>query len=192
VEDAWVWNDKTGENWLILSRMQPYKEKDEYGEEGESVELFIYQFSGKDGVYQPVWSFSEKEVACIFDVTAELVKAATSITDLDEDGLAETTVIYRTACRSDVSPSTMKLLMHEGTATYKLEGASWYGMGDTKFDITEDNANLETLPGYKGIEDELFKTFGRYESEKDFSKAPASFIKHARKHWLNFVKESTD
>ncbi|MBM3415723.1 MAG: hypothetical protein FJY20_04580 [Bacteroidetes bacterium] len=134
----------------------------------------------------------DKEKTCPFDITCEFIKDAVSITDLDANRLAETTILYRLACRSDVSPSAMKLIMHEGEKKYVLRGLTWYGMGDAKFEVTENNANLEKLPGYKETEDEFMKTFGRYESEKDFEGAPAEFISYARSRWVRFVKESTE
>ena len=48
----------------------------------------------------------------------EFIKNAAVVTDLDQDGIAETTVQYKLACRSDVSPALMKLVMHEGETKY--------------------------------------------------------------------------
>lgn len=194
VEEVWKWQDNLGENLLVLTLVAPYddKQKNQYGEEGQTAELHAFHYAGKDGDYRQVWMINDGEKACPFDITCEFVKDAVTITDLDADGLAETKIQYRTACRSDVSPASLKLIMHEGTEKYTLRGLTWYGMEDAAFDITENNACLETLPGYKGTADEWAKTFGRYESEKEFAKAPPEFLSHARYHWIRFVKESTE
>jgi hypothetical protein len=126
--------------------------------------------------------------SCPFDITCEFIKNAIKVTDLDNDGTAETTVQYKLACRSDVSPSNMKLIMHEGADKYALRGLMWYGMPDAELDVTADNANLETLPGYKKGGDDFVKEMGRYTSEKDFANAPPPFLQHARKQWVYFIK----
>jgi hypothetical protein len=194
IQEVWKWVDNLGENLLITSVVAPFddKEKNKYGEEGQTAELYAFHYAKKDGGYKQVWILGDKEKSCPFDITCEFIKDAISITDLDADMTAEITVLYRLACRSDVSPSAMKLIMHEDGKKYALRGLTWYGMGDATFQVTENNANLEKLPGYKGKGDEYLKTFGRYESEKDFEGAPAEFISHARSVWVRFVKESTE
>lgn len=194
VQEVWKWKDNLGDNLLILSQVAPFddKTKNEYGEEGQTAELHAFHYAKKEGDYQQVWMMSDGEKACPFDITCSFIRDAVTITDLDADGMAETKVQYRIACRSDVSPSTMKLVMHEGESKYALRGLTWYGMGEASFEVTALNANLEKLPGYKGTEDEIMKTFGRYESEKDFAAAPPEFLSHARSHWIRFVKESSE
>ena len=115
-----------------------------------------------------------------------------TITDLDADSIAETTVQYKLACSSDVSPALMKLVMHEGETKYALRGMMWYGSPEEKFTVTEKDANLETLPGYKKTDEEYFKTWGRYETEKEFATAPPEFLKHAQQQWMKFAKESSE
>ncbi len=193
IQEVWKWKDKMGDNLLITSYVAPYedKNKNEYGEEGFTGELYAAHYAGTDGAYRQIWSISEAEKSCPFDVTCEFIKNAVSITDLDADKVAEVTVQYKLACRSDVSPAIMKLAMYEGGTKYGLKGLMWLATSpEDKFTVTENDANLEKLPGYKGTEEEYMKTFGRYESEKEFSQAPAEFITHARSRWIRFVKES--
>lgn len=194
VQEVWKWNDNLGENLLVLTKVEPYddSQKNQYGEEGQTAELHAFHYARKEGDYQQVWMMNDAEKACPFDITCQYINNAVTITDLDADGLAETKLQYLLSCRSDVSPATMKLVMHEGTTKYALRGLTWYGMGEAAFEVTEKNACLETLPGYKGTDDEYLKTFGRYESEKEFAGAPPEFLSHARYHWMRFVKESTE
>lgn len=194
VTEVWKWNDNTGENLLVLTNVAPYDDpqKNQYGEDGQTAELHAFHYARNGGEYEQVWMMSDAEKACPFDITCHFIKDAVTITDLDADGLAEIKLQYRITCRSDVSPATTKLIMYEGKNKYALRGLSWYGMGEAGFDITESNACLETLPGFKGNDDDLVKTFGRYESEKEFANAPPEFLSHARYHWIRFVKESTE
>ena len=193
IQEVWKWKEKMGDNLLITSYVAPYedKNKNEYGEEGFTGELYAAHYAGMNGNYQSIWSISEAEKSCPFDVTCEFIKDAISITDLDADQVAETTIQYKLACRSDVSPAIMKLGMYEAGTKFSLKGLMWLAVSpEDKFTVTENDANLEKLPGYKGTEEEYVKTFGRYESEKDFSQAPVAFINYARSSWMRFVKES--
>jgi hypothetical protein len=193
LHEAWQWTDQLGENILITSLVEPYddKEKNEFGEEGQSAGLHASQFIKKENGYELQWKNDEGEKSCPFDITCGFIKDATTVTDLDKDGVAETKIQYRLACRSDVSPAEMKLFMYEGKEKYSLQGLSWIRSSpEDNLNVTEKDANLETLPGYKKTEEEYMKTFGRYESEKGFAGAPPEFLAYARRHWMKFVKES--
>ena len=191
--EAWQWTDILGENILINSLVGPYddKEKNENGEAGQSAELHAAHYVKKDSSYQLIWQIDDGEKSCPFDITCSFIKGATTITDLDKDGVAETTIQFRLACRSDVSPAEMALIMHEDTTRYYLLGQCWVKSSpEDQFTVTEKNVNLETLPGYKKTEEEYLKTFGRYESEKGFAGAPAEFLVYARRQWIKFAIES--
>ena len=193
VLEVWKWKDKLGDNLLITSVVAPFddKAKNEFGEEGQTAELLAYHYAGVNGNFREIWSLSETEKSCPFDITCQFIKDAISVTDLDKDQIAETTVQYKIACRSDVSPAEMKLVMHEGADSYTLDGLMWLKTDEKDlFTVTENDANLEKLAGYKGTEEEYLKTFGRYKTEKDFMSAPGEFIQHARSRWIRFVKET--
>jgi hypothetical protein len=178
---------------LITALVAPFddKGKNEFGEEGQTAELLAHHYAGVNGNFREIWSLSETEKLCPFDITCQFIKDAISVTDLDKDQIAETTVQYKIACRSDVSPAEMKLVMHEGADSYTLEGLMWLKTDEKDlFTVTDNNANLEKLAGYKGKDEEYLKTFGRYKTEKDFLSAPAQFIQHARNQWIRFVKET--
>lgn len=192
MEDAWQWKDKLGDNVLILSNSLSYPDKSNDNDQGlNTVELFVYHYVKKDSSYRRLWQLNDIERKCEMDITGSFIDAATTITDLDKDGIAETTVMYRLACRSDVSPATTKLIMHEDTVKYALRGLSWVkGSEDDKFAVTENDVNLDKLPKKDDEYDQLLQAMGRYQNEKDFIKAPPSLLQFARKQWLKYVKES--
>jgi hypothetical protein len=194
LQEAWKWKDSLGDNVLILSATDIYWNS---GEDASSIQLFAYHYCKKDTGYRVLWRLNDMIENCPVDIKAAFLKGSTSITDLDKDGVAETTVQYRLVCRGDVSPADMKLIMHEDTVKYALRGMMWTPLAtadpsNKKLPITEKDVNLETLPGYKGPDDDYDKAFGRYKSERDFLKAPSSFLQFARKQWLKFVVEPTD
>lgn len=193
VREAWKWTDKLGEHILITSVVEPYddKEKNEYGEEGQTAELYATVFVKKGNVYEEIWSIQDKEKACPFDITCDFIPHSTSITDLDKNGLAEIKLQYRVVCRSDVSPATMKLIMWENQKTYRLSGLSWVSIGpESKFDVTAENVNLEKAPKLKDEMEAWLQKFGKYENEQSFASAPAEFLNYARTEWLKYIKES--
>jgi hypothetical protein len=195
MHEAWQWKDRTGDNLLITSLVPPYmdKQKNEYGEEGGSSELYAFHFVKNDTGYSLLWKISDAEKACPFDLTVGFFKDAVTITDLDKDGTAETTVQYRKACRSDVSPAYMKLVMHEDTTKYSLRGGMWvFDGGNGKFEVTEKDVNLEKLTKPKDEMAKMHQLYGRYETEKEFANAPPEFLIHARNQWLKYAKESFD
>lgn len=193
IQEAWKWTDKLGENILVTSVAGPYDdtEKNEYDEEGQTTELHAALFVKKENGYQATWVMNDKEKACPFDITCAFIPNSTTITDLDRNGFAEIKVQYLLACRSDVSPAVMKLVMRENENTYSLEGWTWLPVEEgARFDITADNVNLENLPAIKNEMNEWLRTFGRYKTEKSFASAAPEFLNYARSEWLKHVKEN--
>lgn len=190
-QSGWKWSDAAGENWLVCSRTDPRDHRDEYGDEVSSAEIFAVQYhQQKGGSIRKTWELSEAVKDCAFDITCEFIPGSTAITDLDHDRLAETTVAYRLSCRSDVSPSFMKVLMHEDTAAYSLQGLMWLPYSpEIKYDVTEADVNLEHVPKLPDENEQMLKSFGRYENERSFYGAPAAFLMFAKRHWLNYSKE---
>ena len=69
------------------------------------------------------------------------------------------------ACRSDVSPSELKLIMHENSAKYALRG------------------NML-------IKIEGFNEGGDYKVDKSFDSAPAGFLDYAKSQWKEYRLET--
>ena len=47
------------------------------------------------------------------DIEANFIPNTFQITDLNKDSVTEVWLMYKTACHRDVSPSAMKIIMHE-------------------------------------------------------------------------------
>jgi hypothetical protein len=191
--EAWQWNDGNGKNILITSFVAPYAEKSRNPNEEEihSAEIHAFHFIYRDTGYVKLWQMSDAEKACPFDITAEFIKDAIAVTDLDMNGIAETWLQYKLACRSDVSPAYMKIIMHQDTLKFGLRGLMWVQTGEKdSFAVTENDMNLEKLPRPKDEYDQLMQRFGRYETEKDFAYSATVYLTYARKQWMKHVKES--
>src|SRR5687768_657594 len=132
--EALRWGDTTGINILVTSERDYYDEKNSE----TSKELYAAQYVKKDTGYDLIWKSEEVERSCSFDITAEFIYKGTTVTDWDKDGIAEVTMLVRLACRSDVSPAVMKLIMHEGQDVYVLKGLSWIRSSpEDSFTVTE-------------------------------------------------------
>lgn len=99
------------------------------------------------------------------DALAEFCKKSLEVTDLDQNGTPEIWIMYRIACRGDISPSELKLIMYEGNKKYKLQGSS-------SIELT-------------GIE----KYGGEINSILNF-KEQQLFLDYAKKKWVKNVKET--
>ena len=193
LHEAFTWTDRLGENILITSTVPVYRDTaktDDFGEDARSAELYAFHFVKKDTAWHLLWQLGDAEKECPFDVTCAFLDHSVTVTDLDHNGIAETKVQYKLACRSDVSPAYMKLIMHEDSTKYSLRGMMWVKTGDDdQFTVTPANADLEKLPKKKDEYEQLLQTFGRYETEREFAMAPPAFLEYAREQWMQFVVE---
>lgn len=101
--------------------------------------------------------------ACEFDLALEVVEGTVQVTDLDGDGEAEVSFLYRLGCRSDVSPLTAKLLLYEGATKYALRG-------ETREQVGADE--------YVG---------GDFKADPAFERAPRAFLEFARTQWKRAI-----
>ncbi|TGE05329.1 M949_RS01915 family surface polysaccharide biosynthesis protein [Hymenobacter fodinae] len=185
--EAWRWTDANGQNLLVVFRKGPSAEKTtKYTDEEAYVELFARQYVQRAGSWQELWRLQDAVHNCPFDLWLGPLPGSTSVTDLDDNGQSETTLIYKLTCRSDVSPSDLKLIMHEGAAKYALRGQMVVAYDSVPVSQraptnpccldTISKQQLDAPDGYELLA-------GRYETEKEFRKAPAAFLPFARQQW---------
>jgi hypothetical protein len=162
------WTDHLGDNYLILTVTDKIKTAVKKSRSGKDCndgcvdkELYAYHFIGKDSL---LWKLADFEKACEFDNIVEFRKGATTITDLDNNGLAEVWIMYSTTCTSDISPRTLKLIMYEGNKKYAIRGTS--------------------QPS-KNMTDEKFG--GKFNPDKEFDGLPQSFKDFARNLWMKYL-----
>ncbi|MFA7360179.1 MAG: hypothetical protein WC139_04010 [Candidatus Kapaibacterium sp.] len=162
------WNDKNGENILILSKTKVIEKKSSKSgnEENElECELFGYHYVNSGSSYSLLWKVQDYIKECWFDLTLDFIPGSLSITDLNNNGIAESTFLYKMACRSDVSPSELKLIMHENDVKYALRGNM-----------------LIKIEGYN--------QGGEYKVDKSFESAPEGFLEYAKSQWKEYRLET--
>ncbi|GAA4378348.1 M949_RS01915 family surface polysaccharide biosynthesis protein [Hymenobacter koreensis] len=191
--EARRWTDEAGENALVVYRTGPAAEKRPEMEGEQFVELFARQYvRPPGGAWRELWRLQDAVRKCPFDMWLGTLPRSTRITDLDADGTTETTLVYKLTCRSDVSPSNLKLVMHEGPTKYALRG---YMV------VTPDSVPLaQRMPANaccidtldrKALANDLlgFAVMGRYENEKEFRAAPPAFLRFARRQWQRWAAQ---
>jgi hypothetical protein len=161
------WRDRDGEGLLVLTEVAPHVTKpgsDEVDPE-YSAELQGQQFVLRGASWEQVWRIQDFVKDCMFDTTCAHLPQSVVVTDLDGDGVAETSFQYRLSCRSDVSPAEQKLMMHEGAAKYALRGRAF-------------------------IELEGFRDGGEYTADPAFQGAPPAFLPEAERQWALYSRET--
>ena len=123
VLNAVKWTDKSGENYVVLT--DTIKEtpsdyiEDEYA---DTKEIFAYHYVLSNDSMLKLWRVYDYVSKCDYDITVSFFMNAFRITDLNNDSIAEVWLMYKLACRSDVSPATMKIIMHQGKEKYAMRG----------------------------------------------------------------------
>jgi hypothetical protein len=145
-------SDKNGENFVVFATQTVKKT------EANSAYLTVEHVAHPNGVRKSLRTVRDKDEDCDLDQTAEFKDGALTVTDLDNDGIAEVTFAYAVSCKSDVSPDTLKLLMLENGDKYILRGSTRVGMkGD--------------------------QAGGEYKVDPSFNAGPPGFLEHAKKQW---------
>jgi len=119
------WTDRMGDNLLVITKtscLTPGGES-ETGWCGD-YETYAYHYVRRPAGWTLLWRTTDSVRECGEDVTLDLDPRTVSVTDLDADGVAETTFLYLLACRGGVDPAGMKLIMHEGAAKYAIRGST--------------------------------------------------------------------
>ncbi len=162
------WLDNRGKNIIILSKFGPFISKKIgtiTGERELSAELHAYHYLKTKANFVLLWKTFDFVRDCPHDLDLEFLPNSLTITDLDKNGIAESTFLYKLACRSDVSPAILKLIMHEGQKKYAIRGETVVTVGPG-----------EKMGGTKKIDPAL-------------ATAPKVFKDFAVKRWQAFVEE---
>lgn len=191
--EGYKWFDKNGCNILVLSKKGPFQESKSINTDGSGMSVYLYaeQYIVNNDSIKLLWDIVDFETQCLFDITGDFLDNSTTITDLDNDGITETTIIYKLACRSDITPASMKILLHENGIKYGLRGTMiWTNYPPfNSIDFDKFEFNLSKITKSSKEYDFEYKDFGRYNNEDDFRKVPPEFINYIRKKWRAFVIE---
>lgn len=185
--EAKEWSDNNGENLLVISRYLPPAQiyPDNPDLTTESAFLYIRHFIKEGPEFHLDWEKADSVTACTTDYWIGTPAKSTSITDLDKDGVSEITVIYFNACRGDVSPSDMKLILTEGGNSYTLQGETYIDPDGKK--LNRESFEPDLRRAYSDtIAAKPASLMGRYRNSEEFNSAPSEFLEFARKQWMEY------
>jgi len=148
VIEAISWNEGGIDHIVVITETGVYQsDKFEHENEGLDAELFAYHYSIVDNNYQRVWKIYDYISDCPVDIEASFIRNTLQLTDLNENGIAEIWLIYKTACRGDVSPSDMKVIMYEAFQKYAMRGQNKVQLSDDEVYGGEYTFNRTFLDG---------------------------------------------
>jgi hypothetical protein len=159
------WRDRLGDHTLLLAEsgeIPSAKPSEVSSDPASDASVYAYEYLEAAGKTTRVWVLEDHERGCVFDLEADFVPGAVTITDLDADGEAEVTFQYTLQCTSDVSPATRKLILREGKDKYAIRG-------------TDRSPHFD--PAYV-----------TRRPDAAFDKAPPAFLKHALAQWEAFAE----
>lgn len=156
VKEALRWTDKLGDNILITTETGIFPTPGQA--ETRDAELFAYHFLVTNDSVKLLWRVYDFIKECGLDMETQFVDNSLSVTDLNNDGIAEIWVMYRLSCHGDVSPSSMKIIMYQGKKKFAMRGS----------------AKL-VVPG------ESYG--GEYAFDNTFAAGPKEFKEFAKKLW---------
>jgi len=159
--DALQYTDKEGTHVVILAE-EEVPDKDDKDNRTDNIYAFSYLKNGNSATL--LWKMYDFAGPCDVDLEATY-KDKAYVTDLDKNGIAEVWLTYIEACKGDVSPSDMKVIMHEGAKKFAMRGTTRVKVNAT---------------GYVG---------GDYKFDEAFKTAPQSFRDYALQLWKKNVKE---
>jgi len=166
IQESLEWKDSVGRHIVIMSQKDIYWTDSDYNTHDlQNAEVNCYHYLQKNAEekFTQVWKIQDYVKDCEVDAIAKFKKNVLQKTDLNENGIAEVWVMYSTACKGDVSPSILKLIMYEGNQKYKMTG-------ETRVDIGSE---------YMG---------GNISSEGKFTERPI-FLEFAKTLWKKNVNE---
>jgi hypothetical protein len=162
IKEAIQYTDKEGTHTVITTEDETIKKVD--GDDQRLDELYAYCYLQKGSSVTLLWKLYDFAGPCDVDVEAAYTDKA-YVTDLDNNGVAEVWLTYLEACKGDVSPSDMKIIMHEGAKKFAMRGTT-----RVKINATDHMG-------------------GEYKFDEVFKAAPQSFRDYAAKLWKKNMNE---
>jgi len=165
IVDAVEYTDAEGQHLMITTETGNVNVRDTEGNDARKADVYAYNYIVKGDQYVIAWQMHDLTGECLVDTKASYVPNTFSVTDLNNDGKAEVWLMYVTACRGDVSPSSMKIIMHEGNKKYAIRGESKVKVSEKEYDG------------------------GRYIMDDSFKVAPDVFKQYAIQLWKKNIME---
>jgi hypothetical protein len=163
--NAVTYIDNEGEHLVVTTEtgLTPSKSKDI--QPSRDAALYAYHYKKIGAELKLTWTTYDFIYGCGEDLAAHYQPKTFAVTDLDNNGKAEVWLMYKTVCHGDVSPSDLKIIMHQGDKKYAVRGRTKAKVSDTT---------------YEG---------GEYTFDAVFKAGPKTFRDYAANLWKNNMIE---
>jgi hypothetical protein len=161
------YRDKNGEHVVIATETGATPTKNPLSDEDfQDADVFAtdYLIAGNQATI--FWQIHDFIKTCGLDIKAKFVPSTFAVTDLNKDGTAEVWLMYATACRGDVGPANLKIIMHDGSRKFAMRGNS--------------KVELSANEHYGG----------EYKFDEAFINGPEEFRQYAWQLWKRNVNET--
>jgi len=166
LKQAIRWTDQSGDNIVVTTETGIYTNpKFKHENEGRDAELFAFHYIVSDSIQQ-TWKVYDLITDCPVDLEASFIKNTLQVTDLNNDGIGEVGIMYKTVCHGDVSPCDMKIIMYEGKQKFAMRGSNKVQLGEKDF------------------------VGGEYKFDAAFAGGPAAFRDFALKLWNKNIMQT--
>lgn len=159
IKTAVLWKDKLGENIVLTTETGETINKTAFSDDYRDAALYAYHYIvGKDSTYL-TWKVYDFIKECPVDIEANFIKNTFQVTDLNNNGIAEVWLMYKTVCHGDISPSEMKIIMYQGQQKYAMRGQNKVQVSEKEFyggDYRFDNAFTEGPAIFKDFAKKLW------------------------------------
>lgn len=116
--------DAGGEHILVVSLRTGTSSAENAtpGDDEERHELFASLYVRKANRWAREWLIQDENDCPIVDSSANFFPKYITVTDLDQNGIAEVTVPYKYFCGGGVDSSTLKVIMRQGAQKFAARG----------------------------------------------------------------------
>lgn len=173
VVEALKWNDAVSEKILIQTVTGQFNWKD-YEENSKNYmiqdksELYAYLFEKKhnEDKFNFSWKIYDYKECFGVDWFTGFIPKATTITDINKDGITEITIPYVLICRGGMDPGTMKIIMYENGVKYALRGLTMVGGCEGQYSYGGEYLASDNLKSSKSFMSFLTKRWNTHKCEK--------------------------
>lgn len=159
IKTAVRWTDVLGDNIVITTETGETINKTSPSADYRDAALYAYHFIVGTDSTKMTWKLYDFIKACPLDIEANFVKNTFHVTDLNNDGVAEVWLMYKTVCHGDMSPCDMKIMMYQGQLKYAMRGQNKVQISDKEIiggDYKFDKAFIDGPTAFKDFAKNLW------------------------------------